>query len=96
MAEYMSRSYWAYQRNYSSNYVRNGTSSDEIDREELFQKLSQIESIEEARESTLAINFYLNKLGYTATVESSMYSSNSLLSDIGGNLGLFIGISILR
>jgi len=47
-----------------------------------------------ARESVVQLNIYYNSLSYTISTESPQMNFVNLLADIGGNLGLFLGISI--
>jgi hypothetical protein len=45
--------------------------------------------------SAYLINIYFNELGYTQIVEVPNYTPISLISNIGGTLGLFLGMSLL-
>jgi hypothetical protein len=45
--------------------------------------------------SIFSIYIYFNELGYTQIVEVPNYTPISLISNIGGTLGLFLGMSLL-
>ena len=47
------------------------------------------------RESVVSINMFYNSLSYTLSSESPQMDLVSLLANIGGNLGLFLGVSLL-
>jgi hypothetical protein len=47
------------------------------------------------RESVVSLNVYYNSLSYTLATESPKLDIISLLSNIGGSLGLFMGVSFL-
>ena len=46
-----------------------------------------------ARESIVQVNIFYDRLLYTLTEESPQWDAVSLLGSIGGNLGLFLGVS---
>ena len=46
------------------------------------------------RESIVAVNIFYESLSYSLTTESPQMDVASLLGSIGGNLGLFLGISV--
>ena len=46
-----------------------------------------------AEKSVVKVNVYYSSLGYTEITESPQMDIVSLLADIGGNLGLFLGVS---
>ncbi|XP_070542004.1 amiloride-sensitive sodium channel subunit beta-like isoform X2 [Ptychodera flava] len=47
------------------------------------------------RQNVLKLQVYFRDLHYSETIQSPSYTSLDLLSDIGGNLGLWIGLSVL-
>lgn len=49
----------------------------------------------ELRESTLALNVYYQYLGYTHIDQMPKSTVADLLASLGGNLGLFMGVSML-
>ncbi len=48
-----------------------------------------------AKESVVRINIFYDSLSYTLSTESPKMDVVSLLSNIGGNLGLFLGVSLI-
>ena len=50
---------------------------------------------EDLRKNYLSINIYINDLRYTVVTTSYTFGVEGLLGDIGGQLGLFIGVSII-
>ena len=48
-----------------------------------------------ARESVTSVNIFYDSLSYTASTESPQLDIVGLLASIGGNLGLFLGMSLL-
>jgi hypothetical protein len=58
-------------------------------------KFSGFSTIEDARKDIVSISIYYDDLGYTHVSESPVYDFNTMLSTIGGTLGLFLGMSIL-
>jgi hypothetical protein len=46
------------------------------------------------RESFVKVNIFYESLSYSLTTESAQWDANSLLGSIGGNLGLFLGMSV--
>ena len=52
-------------------------------------------SIEELRNNLLAINVYYGKLNYKSFQESAKTEIVDLVSNIGGTIGLFLGVSFL-
>ena len=93
-SQFLTAWYWNYRQHYFSNYKAKSNSSDELAKVSLFRNLSLL-SIDQARASMLKLNIYLNDIGYTSVVESPLHTTSSLLSNIGGELGLFVGISML-
>ena len=51
--------------------------------------------IEDIQNSVAKINIFYNEISYTALVETPTVTLNTLIGNIGGQLGLFIGISFL-
>jgi hypothetical protein len=49
---------------------------------------------ETARDSVVSVNVYYESLAYTLLTESAKMNIISLLADIGGNMSLFLGISL--
>lgn len=58
--------------------------------EELFQR-----SLEGVREDIVAVNVYFETPNVETITTTSAYSVVALLSDIGGQLGLFLGVSVI-
>jgi hypothetical protein len=52
-------------------------------------------SYEDVKERLLILNVYYSKLSYIKISESPKTSINDLLSNLGGTLGLYVGISFL-
>jgi hypothetical protein len=50
-------------------------------------------SVVKARESFVSINIYYDSISYTLSTESIQMDFVSLIAAIGGNLGLFLGVS---
>jgi hypothetical protein len=50
---------------------------------------------EELASSLAFVNIYYNHLGYTEIIEKPSYTTLSLISNVGGTLGLFMGLSLL-
>jgi hypothetical protein len=48
-----------------------------------------------AKESIVKINIFYDSLSYTISTESAKMEVVSLLSNMGGNLGLFLGVSLI-
>jgi hypothetical protein len=48
-----------------------------------------------AKESVVRVNIFYDSLSYTMSTESPKMDVVSLLSNIGGNLGLFLGVSLI-
>ena len=53
------------------------------------------ESADYVKENFLSINIYINDLHYTRITTKYTFSVEALLGEIGGQLGLFIGVSII-
>jgi hypothetical protein len=47
-----------------------------------------------ARESVTRVNIFYESLSYTVSTETPQMDFVSLLANIGGNLGLFLGVSL--
>ena len=52
-------------------------------------------SLEDRMNSIIKFNVYYESLSYTITTESRAMDIVALLSNIGGTLGLFLGVSVL-
>lgn len=52
-------------------------------------------SYDEIRENMFGVSIYYDELKYTYISETAAIDSASLVSNIGGTLGLFLGMSIL-
>ena len=50
---------------------------------------------QQIKKSLVSVNFYYDDLRYTQMSQSELMTFDDLLSNVGGTLGLFIGISIL-
>ena len=48
-----------------------------------------------ARESVIKVNLYYDSLSYELSTESPKMTLADLLASIGGNLGLFMGMSLM-
>ncbi|CAF0707240.1 unnamed protein product [Brachionus calyciflorus] len=62
---------------------------------EINNNLRSFYSYSNVKESTLAVNVYFDDIGYTLVEEKASKTLEQLVADIGGFLGLCIGISIL-
>ena len=51
---------------------------------------------ETARRNFVNVNLYYNALAYTLSTETSSMDVVSLLANIGGTMGLFLGVSLLH
>ncbi|RNA16853.1 Degenerin deg-1 [Brachionus plicatilis] len=63
--------------------------------DDFLQKINLYDSIEALRKDVLLIQFYYDDTSITKITERPVWSPFSILSSIGGNLGLFVGMSIL-
>jgi hypothetical protein len=52
-------------------------------------------SLEDKTNSIIKFNIYYDSLSYTISTESPAMDVVALLSNIGGTLGLFLGVSVL-
>ena len=50
---------------------------------------------DEIDKATLRLNVFYETMTYTSTTESAAVTTETFISNLGGTLGLFIGISIL-
>jgi hypothetical protein len=50
--------------------------------------------VTKARESFVKVNIFYDSLSYTLSTESPQMNGVTLLGSIGGNLGLFLGVSV--
>ena len=48
-----------------------------------------------ARDNMVLLDIYFEDLHYTSVTESEADNTSSLVSDLGGQLGLFLGMSVL-
>ena len=62
--------------------------------QEKFNNSSNI-SYEDLKQSLVSLNIYYDDLGYTTLEEIPKIDFNTLISNLGGNLGLFLGASVL-
>lgn len=64
---------------------------------DLFEKrdLASFGSAEQLKKNVLLVNFYYDDTSIIKIIERPLWNIFSILSTIGGNLGLFVGISIL-
>jgi hypothetical protein len=67
----------------------------DLDKTDIYKSISEIENVEEARKSFLMVNIYYKEIAYTYISESPKWNIVTLLSNFGGQLGLFIGMSLL-
>lgn len=58
-------------------------------------RISKINSFAEAKNHYISFNIYYNDLTYQLIEESPYWDIFMLFSNIGGNLGLFVGMSFL-
>jgi len=57
---------------------------------------SNISNLEEARKDLAMVNIYYKDLSYTAINETKALTILTVLSNYGGQLGLFVGISLMN
>lgn len=62
---------------------------------EVSNRINKITSYSDASKYYLSFNIYYSDLSYTFIEESPYWDLFLLLSNIGGNLGLFVGMSFL-
>jgi hypothetical protein len=74
---------------YSSSLPRNGNTTD------IFRYYYELKTFEEVSKGYFGINIFYEQLGYTLISESESLTVYDLVSNIGGILGLFLGISFL-
>lgn len=58
-------------------------------------RVARIESYEESRKHFISFNIYYDQLVYQLIKEEPFWNAVLLLSNFGGSLGLFVGMSIL-
>lgn len=58
-------------------------------------RIAKINSFSDARDYFISFNIYYDDLSYTLVEESPFWDVFALFSNIGGNLGLFVGMSFL-
>jgi hypothetical protein len=56
---------------------------------------SEISNLEEARKDLAMVNIYYKELSYTAINETKALTILTVLSNYGGQLGLFVGMSLM-
>lgn len=86
-SEYLTEWYW----NATLTVARRYANISRLSR----KKISQINNLEEAKKSLLAINFFYIDLNLRKISDIPVWDTTAFLSSIGGNLGLFVGISLL-
>lgn len=59
------------------------------------KRISKISSYKDAKKYYLAFNIYYKDLTYQLIQETPYWTTFALFSNIGGNLGLFVGMSFL-
>jgi len=74
---------------YSSSLPRNGNTTD------IFHYFYELKTFEEVSKGYFGIYIFYEQLGYTLISESESLTVYDLVSNIGGILGLFLGISFL-
>ena len=62
---------------------------------DVYERIKKIKSYSDARNYYLSFNIYYSDLSYAYIEESPYWDLFLLLSNIGGNLGLFVGMSFL-
>jgi amiloride-sensitive sodium channel subunit gamma len=93
---HINEDYWTRLQTYFLNFKpRNGSAVDQLKNQLFKNKLSQISSIDEARNSILLLNVYYSETAYVLISESAVWTANLLMSNYGGQLGLFVGMSFL-
>ena len=75
--------------------IWNKTKPNEIENETEFQKISIVDFREHSMKDFARLNVYIADSNVIITQEMEDYSSTQLVSDIGGQLGLWVGISII-
>ncbi|XP_077864346.1 epithelial sodium channel subunit beta-like, partial [Saccoglossus kowalevskii] len=58
-------------------------------------KLKNVNDMQSARSNLVRLEIYFETLNYESVSEQAAYKWEDLLSDIGGTLGLYVGISII-
>lgn len=86
---------WFWNLTKQSIVTSNLTAISVLDKIGLRDKLLSIDTFEQAKENVLALNFYYSELSYRKVSEIPVWTVSSFMSSIGGNLGLFVGISML-
>ncbi|XP_070538261.1 amiloride-sensitive sodium channel subunit beta-like [Ptychodera flava] len=59
------------------------------------QKTRNLNDLESARSNLVRLKVYFESLNYESTSEHPAYTWEDLLSDVGGTLGLYIGLSVI-
>ena len=86
-SSYVTNWYW----NEIKKFSKNNTFQSEfcMNTSLVFNSISNIKTIEDARESLLMLNIYYSDLAYTYISESPQWTLITLLSNFGGQLGNF-------
>ncbi|CAF0708693.1 unnamed protein product [Brachionus calyciflorus] len=82
-----SLSYSRYPTNYYLNYIKNKTN--------ILSKINEFYNEGNISKSALIANIFYDELDYSVIEQVPAVSFDYLISNIGGNLGLFIGVSVL-
>ena len=61
----------------------------------MYQSIMGGLTYDQLKDRTVALNIYYSNLNYVLISESPKTSMNDLMSNVGGTLGLYIGISFL-
>ena len=56
---------------------------------------SKINNLDEARKDVAMVNIYYKDLGYTSISETKALTIHTVLANYGGQLGLFVGMSLM-
>ena len=87
---YLTNWYWAELKNFFQNDYKPKDTN-----QELVKNINKIETIDDARKNLLLVNIYYSDISYNYISESPYWTWTSLFSNFGGQLGLFIGMSVL-
>ncbi len=79
----------------SEGYSSRFTGLEDEDKYKLYAKYFDISNRKQAMKDFSRLNVYIANSNVLKTEESEDYTSNQLISDIGGQLGLWVGISII-
>lgn len=81
----LSSTVWPSKLYYTTNRASFGNSA----------KNSSVLAYEDVRRTRLKVKIFFDKLGYTAYIQSPCYQSSEVLSQIGGQMGLWLGSSLM-